>query len=264
MQDKISVNSPIRYPGGKFRARKILDSYLPKEELVISSPFLGGGSFELYATGNGHTVLASDGFKQLSNFWTYLLSDPESLGSRLYPYLNEVDSEKFKDMQERQKNNSNPSTIEDAVEFIIVNRCSFSGATFSGGYSKESASTRFTKSVVDKIKNFSNDKITVEHGFFEDMIPKYSKKSDLLFLDPPYLLDGTKNSLYGIGGNMHKHFDHFLLKEVVKESKKPFILTYNNNEIIKEMWKEYKIEEAEWSYGMNKTKKSSEIIITNY
>ena len=42
---------------------------------------------------------------------------------------------------------------------------------------------------------------------------------------------------------------------------KNWILTYNNCEYIRELYKNYLIIDASWSYGMNKTKKSSEIVI---
>lgn len=38
-------------------------------------------------------------------------------------------------------------------------------------------------------------------------------------------------------------------------------MTYNNCDYIRELYKENIIIDAEWSYGMNKTKKSSEIVI---
>ena len=260
---KCSTSSPVRYPGGKFRARKIIEEYLPNESSKILSPFFGGGSFELYATGLGHFVIGADGFKSLANFWTNLLSNPEEMADELQKYLGNVDSDLFKSVQIRQKSNDDPNSLIDAVEFILINRCSFSGATFSGGFSKESARTRFTQSLIDKIRSFKNDNLKFEYGLFEEVIPQYADSVDLMFLDPPYLLDGAKNSLYGIGGDMHKSFDHNLFYEVVVDSNKPFILTYNNSDEIRNIWKDYKILDAELSYGMNKSKKSSEIIIIN-
>lgn len=38
-------------------------------------------------------------------------------------------------------------------------------------------------------------------------------------------------------------------------------MTYNNCDFIKDLYKDYKILETGWSYGMNKSKKSSEIVI---
>lgn len=36
--------------------------------------------------------------------------------------------------------------------YFIINRCSFSGATLSGGFSLESSQKRFTTSSIERIK----------------------------------------------------------------------------------------------------------------
>ena len=38
-------------------------------------------------------------------------------------------------------------------------------------------------------------------------------------------------------------------------------MTYNNNDYIRNLYKDYKIIDVNWTYCMNKDKKSSEIII---
>ena len=45
------------------------------------------------------------------------------------------------------------------------------------------------------------------------------------------------------------------------KTKKNWIITYNNCEYIKNLYKDYLIIDVNWSYSMNKTKSSSEIII---
>lgn len=59
---------------------------------------------------------------------------------------------------------------------------------------------------------------------------------------------------------MHELFDHNKLYECISK-KNNWILTYNDCEYIKDLYKNYKIIELDWSYGMNKSKKSSEIVI---
>ena len=38
-------------------------------------------------------------------------------------------------------------------------------------------------------------------------------------------------------------------------------MTYNNCQYIKDLYKDFIILDIDWSYGMNKTKESSEIVI---
>jgi DNA adenine methylase len=71
-----SVNvSPLRYPGGKTRACKIIDAVMIEHfdmtcfDTVVS-PFFGGGSFEFYLQNKyGLKLIVNDKFTPLYNFW---------------------------------------------------------------------------------------------------------------------------------------------------------------------------------------------------
>lgn len=265
--------SPLRYPGGKFRARRILQEFIPDDTKTILSPFFGGGSFELHLNNQGIKVIGYDNFWLLSNFWEQLLENPQTIASKSRPHLGTISKGKFKEFQQELKaysydKKSVPSTDrkqELAVKFFIVNRCSFSGSTLSGGYSQSASESRFTESIVNKLESFSNPLLSVSYSSFEQTLPHYANNEtiDLLFLDPPYLLGTHKNKLYGKNGDMHREFNHSKLRNEVEKSEKLFVLTYNDCEEIRELWKGYYIQEAEWNYGMNQSKKSSELIITN-
>jgi DNA adenine methylase len=98
----------------------------------------------------------------------------------------------------------------------------------------------------------------VDYADFEDAIFYHPKA--FLYLDPPYMLKGSQNSLYGVDGNLHDSFDHEKLHSLLTRRGR-WVMSYNDSKEIREMYKNYEIHEAEWAYGMNKTKKSSEIII---
>ena len=53
----------------------------------------------------------------------------------------------------RNKIRSLENELEQAFYYFIINRCSFSGATLSGGFSDEASKKRFTASSISKIKN---------------------------------------------------------------------------------------------------------------
>ena len=59
---------------------------------------------------------------------------------------------------------------------------------------------------------------------------------------------------------MHENFDHQTLYNLIG-NKNNWLLTYNNCDYIKNLYKDFKIIETNWSYSMNSSKKSSEIII---
>ena len=59
---------------------------------------------------------------------------------------------------------------------------------------------------------------------------------------------------------MHNTFDHDKLFRCISK-KRNWIMTYNNCDYIKELYKDFQLIETSWSYGMNKCKKSSELVI---
>ena len=143
--------------------------------------------------------------------------------------------------------------------YFIINRCSFSGATLSGGFSLEASKKRFTKSSIDRIKNLNLVNFTIDNLDFEQFINNNVSEENLIFLDPPYYLEkGSK--LYGNNGDMHDTFDHIKLYHCLSKIKN-WVMTYNNCDYIKLLYKDFKIIETDWSYGMNNSKKSSEIVI---
>jgi DNA adenine methylase len=143
--------------------------------------------------------------------------------------------------------------------YFVINRCSFSGATLSGGFSLEASKKRFTKSSIDRIKNLNLSNFDICNYDFEDFINDNNDKKNLMFLDPPYYLNkGSK--LYGNNGDMHETFDHEKLYKCISKIKN-WMMTYNNCEYIRKLYKNYIIIETNWSYGMNKSKESSEIVI---
>ena len=117
----------------------------------------------------------------------------------------------------------------------------------------------------DKVPAFSKDIALDEiskgvgKDNFEDFINTNQHKKNLLFLDPPYYLKKA-STLYGNNGDMHETFDHDKLYKCLSK-KKNWFMTYNNCDYIKNLYKDFKIIETSWSYGMNKSKKSSEIVI---
>jgi DNA adenine methylase len=255
--------SPLRYPGGKTRACKILDNILNENFNIklynnIVSPFFGGGSFEFYIQNKYDlNILANDKFIPLYNFWFNCKFNKINLCNELYKNINCVEKNVF--MNYRQIIMNENDNFKQSFMYFIINRCSFSGSTLSGGFSLESSKKRFTKSSIDRIKNLNLSNFNIDNLDFENFINKNDKIDNLLFLDPPYYLE-KDSKLYGNNGDMHENFDHEKLYYCLK-NKKNWLMTYNNCDYIKNLYYNYKIIETNWSYSMNKSKISSEIVI---
>ena len=86
IEDIFKVNplhnvSPLRYPGGKTRACKIIDNILTEQFDItqydtLCSPFFGGGSFEFYFQNKyNHKLIVNDKFPPLYHFWKQVKVD---------------------------------------------------------------------------------------------------------------------------------------------------------------------------------------------
>lgn len=84
--------SPLRYPGGKTRARGKLyeifqDEFGYENIKTMMSPFFGGGSFEFYLQKNtGCSIIANDIFEPLYNFWSEAKNNKLVLCTELRKY----------------------------------------------------------------------------------------------------------------------------------------------------------------------------------
>jgi DNA adenine methylase len=248
---KKTAKSPLRYPGGKTRAATyIIDNYI-KTPTTLCSPFVGGGSIELELASRGTRVFCYDNFEPLVIFWQELLKNPIMLAGKVEDNYFKLSPTMFYSLQKTFC--SIDDRIEQAACFYAINRSSFSGTTLSGGMSP--GHPRFTKSSIQRLKEFKIENFTVALLDFTKSIPKH--KDDFLYCDPPYLID---QKLYGVRGDKHIDFDHDTLSELLKARDK-WVLSYNDCPEIRKMYKNYPIVKPEWTYGMGNSKKSNELII---
>ena len=244
------IKSPLRYPGGKSRAVKQILNFLPPELDSLCSPFVGGGSVELALAARGVKVRAFDAFVPLVNFWRALLADSSKLAHLVQQYY-PMDKKTFYELQKRHVEIED--TDESAATFFALNRCSFSGTTLSGGMSP--GHPRFTEKGISNLASFTVDGFTVDQADFKHSIACH--KSDFLYLDPPYCIS---SNLYGARGDHHRDFDHQALAELLYK-RDNWLLSYNDCETVRELYGDFRIMSPKWTYGMNASKKSNEVLI---
>lgn len=248
-----TARSVLRYPGGKFRAVDIIRNLIPSNITQICSPFLGGGSVEIACARNNITVYGYDIFTPLVEFWQCLLSNPERLANTVkehYP----LSKDDFYNLQKTQRHHK--SKYRRAAIFYVINRSSFSGSTLSGGMSP--GHLRFNDASIQRLREFKINNFNVKRLDFRKSISRH--RQDLLYLDPPYMIDQT---LYGVNGDAHKNFDHKALATILKKRDK-WILSYNNSPEIHQLYEGYVFLYPDWKYGMSSIKKSREVLILSH
>ena len=250
--------SPLRYPGGKTRALRLLEqyrsTYYPGRTTLLS-PFLGGGSFELAQAERGMRVYANDLFTPLYWFWAVLKQDPHGLRAAVQAYR-PVRKETFLALRTSSLAFSDPQQI--AAAYFVVNRCSFSGATFCGGYSAEAEETRCNDAALDRLLAVDLRSVTLSNHDAVAFLRNHPETADtLIYADPPYFIS---TYVYGKDGDMHEAFDHAGFAEYLR-TRTDWILSYNDCSYIRELYTGCRIFPAVWAYGMNAEKPSSEVII---
>lgn len=273
------IVSPLRYPGGKSKLVKKLDAFLPAGKFEeYREPFVGGASMFFHAWENRKAdfYVLSDAFAPLVAFWRTVADNGghrEWLCEELRGLINSPDSDAIPDAFNTARTALNSGKYVHgrllAYYFFIVNRCSFSGSTCSGGYSPRAAVERFTLSSVDRIESaasaVSDPRVLTKLCHFKDTLARPGRDV-FMYCDPPYL---KARSLYGINGDLHRNFDHEELFAELARSPHRWLLSYDDSETIRRLYKDFHIHEIEHTNSMdnvagNTPKRVIELAITNY
>ncbi|ADK16146.1 Modification methylase DpnIIA [Clostridium ljungdahlii DSM 13528] len=105
--------------------------------------------------------------------------------------------------------------------------------------------------------------VVIENKDFEDLLKVYDKEDALVYLDPPYY--GTERYYQ----NKFSKGDHIRLSDYLKNVKGKFILSYNDCEFIRDLYKNFNIDEVQRNHNLvgkysGRNHKYSELIIRNY
>lgn len=275
-----AYRSPLRYPGGKQRAAKRIADLFPSDQpLRIASPFFGGGSVELELASRGHTIVGSDVFAPVAAFWQQLKEDPERLRTQIMEFCPppNISKRTFYKLQDelrvlnkaaKEAKAADPAAnaFQMAWRFFVINRSSFSGATLSGGMA---TGDRFNKAAVDRLLPVNLQRIKVVHSgdYWYSLFDRKRRRFrfDAVYADPPYCLEVSK--LYGDQGSTHEDFDHALFAQHMNWCCKQgarIVISYNDCSIVRRLFAGWNFKPISWAYGMNSTKQSNEILITNF
>ena len=265
------LKSPLRYPGGKSRAIKVLMPFFPQDFDEFREPFFGGGSVGLYLAQNFglKQIFANDLNTDLYCFWQTLKTQNKAL-------IDEIKRTRQTHTNGRElyekllaRRGENLSDFQRAVDFFVLNRITFSGVVDCGGYSQKAYESRFTPSSIERLKNMDGilRNFTFSNQSYESLLQNNGKRV-FIFLDPPYF-SASKSKLYGKKGDLHTNFDHERLCEHLKNTKHHFLLTYDDSEFIRELYKDFYKLKYTLQYGMNnfkqtKANKGQELLISNY
>ena len=271
-----SLKTPLRYPGGKSRACEKMGPYFPdlRNYDEFREPFLGGGSVAIYITKKypNLDIWVNDLYEPLVNFWQVLQTFSGDLRDTLSrEKSNNNNPEAAKELFLTAKDMVNDlalTSVDRAVAFYIVNKCSFSGLTESSSFSAQASNSNFSLRGIEKLPEYSKliSKWRITNYSYDYLMD--GNKGAFMYLDPPY---DIKDNLYGNKGSMHKRFDHDKFASDCDSNDVDQLISYNSDQLVKDRFETWNAAEFDLTYTMRSVgeymreqKQRKELLLFNY
>ncbi|MDL2217363.1 DNA adenine methylase [Christensenellaceae bacterium OttesenSCG-928-M15] len=247
------MDSFISWIGGKKLLRDQIIERFPAQIGRYIEVFGGAGWVLFRKEKHAAMEVYNDINGELVNLFRCAKHHPEALQLELDLCLNS--REIFYDYR-AQQDMQGLTDIQRAARFFYLIRCSYGSEQKSFACSKQAL-----PSAIKRINDIHTRLATViiENRDFEHLIHTYDRPDTLFFCDPPYF----EAEGYYTGFSRE---DHERLKEILKGIKGKFILTYNDHSYIRELYKDFHIEEIERAHNLTtryNAGKYKELIIRN-
>jgi len=239
--------------------------------MEFASPFFGAGGmeFHLFALAPLESVWINDIDKGIAAIWTAVVQSPKELCAKVKDFEPSVAHfELFK--RELTSGLRNEDVVDLAFKKIAIHQMSYSGlGTMSGGplggtqqSSKYPIDCRWSPAHICKTIKKAHamlSAMSVRDGAcssldFGKLIQNSGKR--FLYLDPPYYVKGPE--LYQFS---FKRKDHTRLANALKKTKNPWLLSYDDHQVIRELYDWAHILEIPISYTINTSRKKVELLI---
>jgi len=259
--------SIFRYVGSKSKpqAREAIGRALPDKYSEFRECFVGGGSI-FFATPASKRRWVNDLHPELIAVYQALRDRPEEF----IALCNAISSENEIDLRSQFKRLLEDESFDPAVRYFILNRLSFNGRVrldsayrhrtfFSNPKGLNILNSGRLQIASEILQDVTITCLDFEHVF------DAAGEDVLVFADPPYVRDtklSPSSKLYQKGFTVE---DHHRLKSCVDRCPHNVLLTYDDDPMIRELYRQYEITQATWTYtGNTKRIAGRELIITNY
>jgi DNA adenine methylase len=242
---KTAFISPLRYPGGKAKLAPYFARLLATQRISIGSyaePYAGGAGAGLYLLSEGYVdrLLMNDLNPGITAFWRSILNSPEEFIERVS--AEEVTLRSWYRHRETYRNPADASDLDLGFATFFLNRCNRSGilgARPIGGLEqtgKWKIDARFNRAALSaRIRHIQRlaKRISITEKHALEFVTTISRRANpvLIYADPPYLEKGE--DLYM---NEHSWEDHEKLAKVLLNTRHPWILTYDFDERVRNLY----------------------------
>ncbi|MCH7330995.1 DNA adenine methylase [Acinetobacter modestus] len=265
----MQFKTPLRYPGGKGKFANFVKDLFEANNLSgdYLEPYAGGAGVALDLLFNDYctNIHINDFDIAVYNFWKSVTENTEPF----LKLLNDtnITMEEWYKQKQILSNHHEHSQLEHGFATFFLNRTNRSGILKGGviggknqngnykldaRYHKENLSKRIEKigEYRDRIRVHNLDALELL-GQVDKLLPEHS----LIYLDPPYYVKGQ-----GLYRNFYVHDDHVKIREALDKVKTKWIVSYDNCDPIKEIYKGYTKDEYVLNYSAHSTSKGQEIM----
>lgn len=251
------MNSFMCWIGGKKYLRAKICEEFPQKYGKYIEVFGGAGWVLFNEERNGKMEIFNDYNSELINLYRCMKYHAGELKRELQYMLNS--RELFQDFMEQYRTKG-LTDIQRAARYFMIIKTSYGAKLTTFGCVKRNIENMTV--MFDEIqKRLSN--VVIENEDFEKLIKMKDNENTFFYLDPPYF--GTEKYYKNVDFSKE---DHIRLYEVLKNIKGKFLLSYNDCEYIRELYKNFNIEEFERFSNLtsiaDERKKFNEILIKNY
>ncbi len=248
----------IPYMGGKKNLSKKIISLMPPHQVYIE-PFFGSGAI-FFGKTKAKVNIINDIDSNLINLFIVLRDRYDELVH--WCQHTPISRKLFNEYRKQIKNGEEKDPIQRAGKYLYVLRLSFNGK-FGIYFSPHGE--KWNREWMKSIKLFAEklDGVVIENVDFE-CLKKYDQKDALMYLDPPYYI--SNRSDYYV--NLFSESDHLRLFRFVSNLTCKWIMSYDDNEYITNLYKDFniiRVTNLATSGSINKNDMlKRELIITNF
>lgn len=251
------MNSFIGWIGGKKLLRSEIVKRFPEKIGRYIEVFGGAGWVLFFKDRHAEVEIYNDVNGDLVNLYRCIKYHCLELQRELNFIFNS--RELFEDYKS-QYDARGLTDIQRAARFFVLIKTSYGSNGRSFGCVKKDVNSmiQYLSKIQERLSN-----VIIENKDFQNLIKVYDKKDALIYLDPPYF--GTEKYYSA----QFKLEDHLRLKETLDNVQGKFILSYNDCEHIRELYKDYNIEEISRNHNLvgrysDKDNVYKELLIRNY
>lgn len=270
--------SPLRYPGGKGRLADFFKQVLIDNRLldgVYVEPYAGGAAVALALLFDEYVsrIIINDKDRSIYAFWYSVLHHTEQLCRLIEETPVTLETRLAQKVRQQREHKETEDLLALGFSTLFLNRVNRSGIIKGGviGGNDQTGNykidARYNKAdLIERIERIASysDRITLYNEDAVELLGKIKGElpadKSIIYLDPPYYKKGQ-----GLYMNYYRKSDHQQIRDAIAAEKDiRWIVSYDNAEPIKELYKDFRSEEFMLNYSAShETARGTEVMFVS-